>query len=252
MSVEYLNTHQMGGIKRPHIKSQISSKKKNKISSSNLSMTKANSSTSKINEEKLELVGLDAVDDDNVLTLEQRLEALSKNLLEIEDRNGEDNDAPLSTGNESVDLLVNTSDSMVVLLEQALQAGDDASLEQCLSCVDDSIIEATTLRLPSGKVIQFLKKLVFKFERRPSRGMILTKWLAGILKNHNSFLISIPDLASQLSGLSNILEQRLASYSLLVSLGGRLDLLMSQISNEGSRPSGADAFPSSAQVFVEE
>jgi hypothetical protein len=40
----------------------------------------------------------------------------------------------------------------------------------------------------------------------------------------------VPDLSFQLAGLSQMLEQRLASYVKLASLSGRLDLLMSQVS----------------------
>jgi len=74
-----------------------------------------------------------------------------------------------------------------------------------------------------------LRKLVAKFEKRPSRGILLTKWLSNILRYHTSFLVSIPDLSSQLAGLSQMLEQRLSSYSRLTSLNGRLELLMSQL-----------------------
>ena len=78
-------------------------------------------------------------------------------------------------------------------------------------------------------MVQLLRKLVAKFEKRPSRGLLLTRWLAAVLRFHTSFLISVPDLSTQLAGLSQMLEQRLASYTRLAALGGRLDLLLSQI-----------------------
>ena len=78
-------------------------------------------------------------------------------------------------------------------------------------------------------MVQLLRKLVAKFEKRPSRGLLLTRWLAAVLRFHTSFLISVPDLSSQLAGLSQMLEQRLASYTRLAALGGRLDLLLSQM-----------------------
>ena len=55
---------------------------------------------------------------------------------------------------------------------------------------------------------------------------------------HTSFLISVPDLSDQLAGLSQMLEQRLASYSRLASLSGRLDLLMSQVAGTGGSGRG--------------
>jgi U3 small nucleolar RNA-associated protein 5 len=87
-------------------------------------------------------------------------------------------------------------------------------------------------------VVQLLRKLVAKFEKRPSRGLLLTRWLAAVLRFHTAFLISVPDLSAQLAGLSQMLEQRLASYSRLAALGGRLDLLMSQMTADADEHGG--------------
>ncbi|CAM9317277.1 unnamed protein product, partial [Ectocarpus fasciculatus] len=120
-----------------------------------------------------------------------------------------------------------SSDSLVVLVEQSLQSGDDVLLEQCLACDDTDIIDATTSKLPTSKIFLFMRRLISKFEKRPSRGLLLTRWLSAVLKHHASYLISLPELSTRFAGLSQIMEQRLASYSRLASLGGRLDLLMS-------------------------
>ena len=118
---------------------------------------------------------------------------------------------------------------MVTLIDQALQSGDDGLLEQCLACADSDVVEATARRLPTSRVVMFLRKLVAKFEKRPSRGALLTQWLSSLLRHHTAYLVTVPDLSFQLAGLSQMLEQRLASYSKLSSLAGRLDLLMSQV-----------------------
>jgi U3 small nucleolar RNA-associated protein 5 len=124
-----------------------------------------------------------------------------------------------------------TSDSLAALMEQALQSGDDVLLEQCLRCEDADVIAETVRRLALGRVVSLLRRLVAKFEKRPARGTLLTRWLASILRSHTTFLITVPDLSGQLAGLFQLLEQRLASYSRLSALGGRLDLLMAQISS---------------------
>ena len=153
------------------------------------------------------------------MTLEQRLESLSSSLMDLENLPPV-NPNPFHTA---------TSDSLVVLIEQALQSNDDSLLEQCISCGDIDIIDATTNRLPTNRIVTFLRKLVAKFEKRPSRGILVTRWLSSILRHHTSFLITVRDLSFQLAGLSQMLEQRLSSYSKLSSLAGRLDLLLSQV-----------------------
>lgn len=143
-----------------------------------------------------------------------------------------------------------TTDSLVTLLEQALQANDEEMLEQCLRVEDMSVVEETTKRLPVQRVVPFLEKLLAKFEKRPSRGLLMTKWLSCMMKHHMGYLISIPNLPSQLAGLSQLLEQRLNSYTKLTSLSGRLDLLMSQMKTVSSG-SKSDVFVPH-QVYYEE
>ncbi len=158
--------------------------------------------------------------DINLMTLEERLESLSSKMNQLEKTTFSD-----SKNNDRA-----TSDSLVTLIEQALQSGDDTLLEQCLICDDVDVIDETARRLSAFRVVKFLQKLISKFEKRPSRGILIVRWLSSILKSHTSYLISLPNLANSLSGLSQMLEQRLSSYSKLAALSGRLDLLMSQIS----------------------
>ena len=162
-------------------------------------------------------------DETEVVTLEERLKEYSEALLTKEDN--------IQKKKLELERNAPSSDSLVVLVEQALQSGDDVLLEQCLACDDKDIIDATTSKLPTSKVFLFLRRLVSKFEKRPSRGLLLTRWLSALLKYHSSYLISFPELSSRFAGLSQIMEQRLASYSRLASLGGRLDLLMAHVSS---------------------
>lgn len=167
-------------------------------------------------------------EEDGEMTLGQKLELLSKTMNDLE----EDRERNIQQVEKQIQRRVPTADSLVTLMEQALQSNDSALLEQCLLCTNLDIIDATTERLPTQRVLTLLKTLVSKFEKRPSRGLLVTHWLSYILKHHISFLITVPDLSRQLAGLSQLLEQRLSSYSRLASLSGRLDLLMSQVTNQ--------------------
>jgi hypothetical protein len=157
------------------------------------------------------------------LTLEQRLEILSSTIVAEEES--------LTNKPPNSAMAKPTSDSLVTLIDQALQLNDDILLEECLGCEEVAVVDATVMRLSAHRIVPFLKKLVAKFEKRPSRSALLTHWLSSILRMHSSFLMSCPDLATQLAGLSQILDQRLLSYSKLATLGGRLDLLMTQVTS---------------------
>lgn len=156
-------------------------------------------------------------EDNNNLTLEERLEKLSASMTELE------NGTEINHFDETP-----TSDSLVTLIEQALQSGDDSLLEQCLSVDDIRVVEATVRGLSTSKIIAFMKKLMGKFEKRPSRGALLTQWLASTLTFHISYLMSVPNLTGELAGLSQMLEARLSTYQRLASLSGRLELLLGQ------------------------
>ncbi len=160
----------------------------------------------------------------NEETLEMKLEKLSASLNEYEA-----NVVPNAGGTTQL-----TSDSLITLIEQALQSDDQSLIEQCFACEDIFVLEATTKRLPTNRIIEFLRVLLLKLEKRPSRGPVIIRWLAAILRHHTAYLISVPTLASSLANLSQILERRLSTYTHLAPLKGRLDLVMSQLSTSQS------------------
>jgi hypothetical protein len=176
------------------------------------------------------------------LTLEQRLEILSSSIA------AQESSLKLAKSAASSSLSKPTSDSLVTLIDQALQLNDDSLLEECLACEDLAVVDATVSRLAANRVVPFLKKLVAKFEKRPSRSSLLTHWLSSILRMHASFLMSCPDLSSQLAGLSQILDQRLQSYTKLAALGGRLDLLMQQVTSNNTAAAAVSALDDSKRV----
>ena len=161
------------------------------------------------------------------LTVEERLNSAANTLLVAETQKpSSDSSGRVPCANHAP-----TTDSLVVLVEQSLQSGDEGMLESCLECSEKDVVEETAKRLPTELVVPFLRKLVAKFEKKPTRGVLLTQWIHGLLRFHVSFLLSVPELSQQLAALSQMLEHRLGTYSRLVSLAGRLDLLISQISS---------------------
>lgn len=173
--------------------------------------------------------------DAEFMTMEERLRRLSSALEEAESKAQQAATAQAEADSKKNKAVVSkesiarpTSDSLVVLVEQALQSGDDGLLEQCLRCTDMAIVTETARRLPAQRVVALLRRLVAKFEKRPTRGILVTHWIQAVLKFHVSYLLAVPDLAKQLAGLSQMLDQRLSTYTRLASLAGRLDLLMAQ------------------------
>lgn len=127
---------------------------------------------------------------------------------------------------------VPTAESLATLLEQALHSLDDGLLEDCLAVSDPQVVGATIDRLTPGRVLPFLARLSDKVERSPGRATSLCVWMRAIMMRHASYLMSVPNLNVKLSGLYNILEGRTTVLPKLLSLSGRLELALSQISSQ--------------------
>ena len=134
---------------------------------------------------------------------------------------------------------VPTTESLVTVLEQALQSLDDALLEECLAVSDEQVVDATVERLSALRVLPLLLHLADKVERRPSRGLALCVWMRAILVRHAGFLLSVPNLHLKLAGLHQILDSRTAIFPKLLSLNGRLELALSQISSHDASEGAA-------------
>ncbi|RLN56936.1 hypothetical protein BBJ29_000885 [Phytophthora kernoviae] len=119
--------------------------------------------------------------------------------------------------------------SLASVLEQALQARDNALLEYCLRTRDAKVVARTVARVPASRVLTLLEVIVRKLERAPARCARLCPWLRAVLLHHTAYLVAQPDLVSSLSALYQLLETRLQVHEQLQKLAGRLSLVLGQI-----------------------
>ena len=120
--------------------------------------------------------------------------------------------------------------SLIKILEQALKSSDDALLEHCLGTSDRAIIRETVEGLSASCVVQFLTRVINKFEARPARAANLCVWIKVVVEKHAGYLTSSQDAVSALGGLHSTVDGRLGVFKRLLKLSGRLDLILSQIS----------------------
>lgn len=176
-----------------------------------------------------ELATTTADDNENELTLAERVEALRE-------RVESDLAAELAKAEASAEASAGAdrgerpdASSLSTLLEQALQSKDNAMLEYCLRTRDAKVISQTIKRVASVKVLELLEILVLKFEKSPGRCARLCPWIRSILLHHTAYLMTQPDLVTSLSALYQILENRLKVHDALQRLSGRLSLVIGQI-----------------------
>ena len=142
-------------------------------------------------------------------TIAERLALLSSEL-EREDsdedeyllRNGDPNgngNTALVNGSSKFIVKAATSDSLVILLRQALLANDDSQLEVALQVSDKRVIENSIMELSRGGydsgsgsstaedggsgevIVVLLTKLVTRISRKPARAQQLSFWIRTVL-----------------------------------------------------------------------
>ncbi|KAI8607707.1 Dip2/Utp12 family-domain-containing protein [Chytriomyces sp. MP71] len=128
-----------------------------------------------------------------------------------------------------------TATTLHNLLAQAVASRDAALLEQCLNVSDSAVVAATVRRLPAGEVAPLLDLLTARMQMRPARVERLVEWVRAVVVCHAAFLMTNPHLVANLGALHATLAERTATFEKMLKLGGRLDLVSSQIGLRAQR-----------------
>ncbi|KAF9473183.1 NUC189-domain-containing protein [Pholiota conissans] len=141
------------------------------------------------------------------------------------------------------EVLLIPANSLARTLVQALHSSDSRLLEMCLAHSDPVLIRNTVRGLPSQLALPLITACVDRLGRgaragnmkgggggtSSQRGSGLLLWLKTVLAVHTGHLLTIPDLVARLSGLHSALTNRLSLHDCLLSLSGRLDMVLSQV-----------------------
>ncbi|KAL9715986.1 Small subunit (SSU) processome component [Leucoagaricus gongylophorus] len=141
------------------------------------------------------------------------------------------------------ELHVVPANSLTRTLIQALHSADTRLTETCLAHSNADLIRNTVKRLPPQLAIPLLNACVERLGRgargqnmkgggggaSAQRGMTMVTWIKTVLTVHTGHLMTVPDLVARLSGLHATLTARLALQERLLSLSGKLDMVLSQI-----------------------
>lgn len=126
--------------------------------------------------------------------------------------------------------------SLAVQVTQGLMSNDVLKLDSVLREARVDIIQATLLDLQISHVVPLLKAL---FERVNSRSAVNIKpwllWIQCILSLHASYLSSVRNLETELSGLVEWMRQRVGHQQKLLELHGRLSIIGEQIERRMNR-----------------
>ncbi|OBZ78930.1 U3 small nucleolar RNA-associated protein 5 [Grifola frondosa] len=147
--------------------------------------------------------------------------------------------------------------SLTRTLIQALHSSDSRLLETCLAHSNAGLIRNTVRKLPPQLAAPLILACVERLGRgargnnmkgggggaSSQRGTALINWVKAVLTAHSGHLMTMPDLVARLSGLHATLTSRLTLQESLLSLSGRLDMVISQIDMRSSGPPVPLALP---------
>ncbi|KAG6868252.1 hypothetical protein C0993_005826 [Termitomyces sp. T159_Od127] len=180
------------------------------------------------------------------LSLGQRLTALSEEADQAASETDEETALKASKSSKTKAKGDNTmvpANSLTRTLIQALHSSDTRLLETCLAHSDKTLIRNTVRRLPPQLAVPLITACVERLGRgaragnmkgggggaSSQRGTGLVTWVKTTLTVHSGHLMTIPDLVARLSGLYATLTSRLTLQESLLSLNGKLDMVISQI-----------------------
>lgn len=190
---------------------------------------------------------LPKTEDDEAMTIVEEEETMEDKLIAL----NLISDSPEEETMGDDKAMVPQADSLQVLLSQALHSKDNSLIEQCLAVQNEKIISNTIRRLRPADAAEFLIISISKLEYRPQRAINLVPWVRAVLLQHASYLMSNPRMRPVLSSLYQIIEARIATFRPLVSLSGRLDLIMAQISANESQEKDLEELDA-AVIYEEE
>ena len=125
------------------------------------------------------------------------------------------------------------ADSLATLLSQAISNEDKALLEKCLSVKNPKTILKTSRMLTPVDATKLIKILIQRLHASPRRATELSTWIKSILIHHAGYFSGMGTCKESLSNLHQIIDSRLSTYQSLLSLSGRLDLVLSSVDSSG-------------------
>lgn len=150
------------------------------------------------------------------------------------------------------------TDSLAVLLTQALRSNDRALLEKCLSAGGNPrVVTNTVKRLLPADATLFLRAAVDRVLSRPSRAAQLAPWVGALILHHTGYLMTAPGAQGPLAALYQAIEGRVGVYQQLLKVYGRLSLVVAHSASKGGEEAGGGedgeegALPDPELIFVD-
>eukprot|EP01090_Pellita_catalonica_P002012 TRINITY_DN11699_c0_g1_i2.p1 TRINITY_DN11699_c0_g1~~TRINITY_DN11699_c0_g1_i2.p1 ORF type:complete len:625 (-),score=107.55 TRINITY_DN11699_c0_g1_i2:14-1723(-) len=136
-------------------------------------------------------------------------------------------------------MVIPRAGSVTAVLEQALHTSDSKLIQTVLDKV--SMAEKTVETLRPRFVLPLLELLITRFRQNTNK-QYLVLWIRAVFLHHAAALRNNPKAANHLGELHATIEEKVSSFSKMLALRGRLDLVLAQaqLVSEANRGTKAD------------
>ena len=121
------------------------------------------------------------------------------------------------------------TDTMATLLSQGLQSSDNKILNNVLQRSDAALISNTVRGLSVQVIVPLIRELARRCYGHSQTARVTLKWLHAVLVNHTAYLMTFPELVDLFSDIYQMMNTRVAVFSRLSKLQGKLDIMLSQV-----------------------
>ncbi|CAI5515650.1 unnamed protein product [Closterium sp. Naga37s-1] len=138
------------------------------------------------------------------------------------------------------------AESLSVVVQQALEAGDMPLLRQCFEAAMTvrrrALILPTVRHLPPHLALKLVEVVAARVQEHPGEALSMVPWMQAALTCHAGMLASAPAAHKALAALYQTVEARVAALRPMLELAGRLQLVVMAVretrGEEGARGEG--------------
>ncbi|CAD7969789.1 unnamed protein product [Amoebophrya sp. A25] len=116
--------------------------------------------------------------------------------------------------------------SLAPLVRQYLKSQDATVLASCLAQADRKVVTRSCQELTGQEAFAWSLECQRLLFTQPSKCSLLLEWVRQVLTQHCSFLLSNPELKTQLQPLYRLVQERLEASEPLQRIQGKIDLLL--------------------------
>lgn len=124
-----------------------------------------------------------------------------------------------------------TTDSMAILLTQALKFQEKKTLNYILQQRDEDMIRKTVEKIGYSAVIPLVNELMERLSGRAQGAITAMMWIKKVLSVHMSYLMNSQSATNLLQPLIDVLTNREQMHTKLCRLQGKIDLVIAQIAS---------------------